>query len=378
MNRKWKNQKLGDLFSFKNGRAFKKEEWNSTGLPIIRIQNLNGNNSFNFYSGEYNRDILVQNGDLLFSWAGTVGSSFGPHIWQNGKGLLNQHIFAVSLKTDMCKRYAYYALEKITEDIEDQVNGSVGLVHITKGKLNNFKIPTPPIIEQKRIVEILDKAFENIAVMKSYTQKNLQNAQDLFKGYLNRIFSEKKQLTFRPLSCLCKLISGQHIDAKDYNIESKGIGYLTGPSDFGIFNPSISKWTEYPKRLAQAGDILITVKGSVGKINFLNIEKVAISRQLMAIRPFGINADYLYAFLSTHFEYFQSLSNGTAIPGISRKNVLTLMCPLPSEKEQQDTVNFIHKIKSEIHQLEAIYIHKLEVLNELKKALLDKAFTGKL
>jgi type I restriction enzyme S subunit len=82
----------------------------------------------------------------------------------------------------------------------------------------------------------------------------------------------------RTLGELCQLVSGQHIDAKDYNMESRGVGYLTGPSDFGQLHPVVSKWTEHPKVKARGGDILITVKGSgVGKINLLDLEEVAIS-----------------------------------------------------------------------------------------------------
>ena len=79
------------------------------------------------------------------------------------------------------------------------------------------------------------------------------------------------------LGAVCELISGQHIDARDYNTCGRGIGYLTGPSDFGPTNPVISKWTESPKVKAKCGDILITVKGSgVGKVNVLDLEEVAI------------------------------------------------------------------------------------------------------
>ena len=134
---------------------------------------------------------------------------------------------------------------------------------------------------------------------------------------------------------VCELISGQHIDAKDYNENGRGVAYLTGPSDFGERTPIVTKWTEFPKRMASPGDILITVKGSgVGKINFLDAE-VAISRQLMAIRPHGINTDFLYAFLWTHFDHFQSRSTGAAIPGISREDVLSLKCPVPPPSEQK-------------------------------------------
>src|SRR3546814_5243839 len=64
MTREVPQKRLGDLFIFKNGRAFKKEEWATTGLPIIRIQNLNSKDApFNHFAGEYSSDIFVEPGD---------------------------------------------------------------------------------------------------------------------------------------------------------------------------------------------------------------------------------------------------------------------------------------------------------------------------
>ena len=128
--------RLGDLFDFKNGRSFKKSEWKSSGLPIIRIQNLNDiSAAFNYFQSEYDKAIEVNSGDLLFSWSGTVGSSFGPHIWEREQGVLNQHIFKLNFKTDMVTKYAYFALLFITTEIERSVVGAVGLVHVTKKSL---------------------------------------------------------------------------------------------------------------------------------------------------------------------------------------------------------------------------------------------------
>ena len=130
---------------------------------------------------------------------------------------------------------------------------------------------------------------------------------------------------------LCQLISGQHIEAKNYNTEMRGVGYLTGPSDFGPIHPVISKWTEHPKIKAKTGDILITVKGSgVGKINLLDRNEVAISRQLMAVRVTKADPRFVHLFLSSTFDHFQSLSTGAAIPGISRDQVLGLASPADS------------------------------------------------
>ena len=176
------------------------------------------------------------------------------------------------------------------------------------------------------------------------------------------------------LGQVCELISGQHIEAKDYNEDGIGVAYLTGPSDFGERNPIVTKWTEFPKRMALGGDILITVKGSgVGKINWLDTE-VAISRQLMAIRPHGINTELLYYFLSAQFEHFQEASTGAAIPGISREDVLSLHCPIPPPREQQRLVAILDEAFEGIATAKANAEKNLQSAWELFEGYLESLF----
>jgi len=157
INPNWKYTKLGDVFEMVNGRGFKTSEWSPTGLPIVRIANLNSNDAtYNYYDGLYDEKIVVNDGDLLFSWSGTRGTSFGPHLWRRDKGLLNQHIFKMNAKNiPISLEFAYFYLKTIVPAIEAKAHGSGGLVHITKPELNLFEIPTPPIEEQQRIVDQL-------------------------------------------------------------------------------------------------------------------------------------------------------------------------------------------------------------------------------
>jgi restriction endonuclease S subunit len=187
----FKTSTLGNVMEFQNGRAFKSTEWSEQGLPIIRIQNLNNrNSSYNHYDGLFDDRILINNGDLLFSWSGTVGTSFGPHIWRGPRALLNQHIFKVTLKSSIEKQYAYYALLSITALIENNVNGSVGLTHITKAKLVNFEIPLPSLREQQDIVERLDKASAEAELLASQLLKRQDLASKLRNSLLNSVFTE--------------------------------------------------------------------------------------------------------------------------------------------------------------------------------------------
>lgn len=159
-NGKWPMVSIGDLCDLQNGRAFEPGDWEkemSGGLPIIRIQNLNNPQAeFNYYSGEVAERLIVHKGDLLFSWSGSRGTSFGPHIWQRDDGILNQHIYNVRHSDQVNRSFFYWVLKKAVEQVEDNLHGGVGLVHITKGNLERIEIPVPPLEEQERIVEELE------------------------------------------------------------------------------------------------------------------------------------------------------------------------------------------------------------------------------
>jgi type I restriction enzyme S subunit len=151
---------IGNICTLQNGRAFKPEEWSESGIPIVRIQNLNDETKpFNYCKLAIDKKFHVQSGDLLFSWSGTPGTSFGAFFWNRGKGFLNQHIFRVETNDALVwKPYLKLALNSQLNTIIGHAHGGVGLQHITKGKLESVEIFLPPIAEQRRIAAILDQA----------------------------------------------------------------------------------------------------------------------------------------------------------------------------------------------------------------------------
>ena len=153
----WPTVPIGEFCDLINGRAFKPQDWkdiSSGGLPIVRIQNLNTPDStFNYYTGEERDRFIINKGQLLFSWSGSRGTSFGAHIWNGGKAVLNQHIFNVGYdKARATKMYLFHALNKAVAQVEENLHGGVGLVHITKGNLETIQIPLPPLEVQQEIV----------------------------------------------------------------------------------------------------------------------------------------------------------------------------------------------------------------------------------
>ena len=157
---KWPMVQIGNLCELQNGRAFKPTDWEKKeggGLPIIRIQNLNDAGAdFNYFSGVVDDRLVVEPGDLLFSWSGSRGTSFGPHIWNRGRGILNQHIFNVRHGDQVDRHFFYWMLKHAVEEVEENLHGGVGLVHITKGNLERIEVPVPPLDEQERTVAELE------------------------------------------------------------------------------------------------------------------------------------------------------------------------------------------------------------------------------
>ncbi|MBC2605629.1 restriction endonuclease subunit S [Pelagicoccus albus] len=142
--------------------------------------------------------------------------------------------------------------------------------------------------------------------------------------------------TISSLSEAADIVAGQHIPSDLYSDDESGTPYLTGPVDFGMRVPSVTKWTSAPKVFAEKGDVLVTVKGSgVGKSN-LGID-AAIGRQLMAIRPRLTKIDqfYLYTFIKSVEPRIHKLAQGAAIPGIVKADLADLQIPLPPLAEQK-------------------------------------------
>lgn len=160
----WPKVSVGDALDLINGRPFKPTEWGKTGFPIVRIQNLNNPEApFNYYDGDLPKKFQLDDGDLLFAWSGTPGTSFGAHIWRGGKAWLNQHIFKVSFdESQFDKRFLRLAINQNLAEYIRAAHGAAGLAHITKGRFEDSELPQPPIDDQRRIVSEIEKQFTRL------------------------------------------------------------------------------------------------------------------------------------------------------------------------------------------------------------------------
>lgn len=395
---------LGQVMDFQNGRAFKTTEWKTTGLPIIRIQNLNEIEAqFNYFDGVFDDRILVDRDDLLFSWSGTVGTSFGPHIWNRERALLNQHIFKVKLDPSIEKRYAYYALLSMTSIIEESVNGAVGLTHITKTKLVNFRIPLPPLEEQQFIVEKLDNAFTDLNLLEGNLQKSEIKANSLLESLLSLVFSSgtdkiessipstKQEFGIKvvKLSDICTFSRGLTYSKDDEvgfsgNVVLRANNIDLDSNSLNFENLRYIKDSIKIKRekIAQKNSLIIcTASGSkahVGKVALIDEDYgYAFGGFMGQLTPSdNCNPKFLYYVLTSRLfkDFLMGLNDGTNINNLKFTDIENYRVPLPTLDNQNKFINKLDSVFAQIKLYkEQIKVKKDYVIN-LRQSVLSSAF----
>lgn len=387
----WPIVPLGELCRIELGRtparahALNWDEKRSTGNVWLSIADMptslhaKAKDSYEYVSDSAAEGMkIVPEGTLLVSFKLTLG-----RLCYAGRDLFTNEAIAAILDLDESRimlPFLYWYLTYFDWDAAAAGDHKIKGKTLNKAKLKALRVIVPPLEEQKRIVAVLDQAFAALDRARAHAEANLADAQRLFGLEVDRMRrSPAPSWPVLKLEKLAAVISGQHILAGEYNSERRGIGYLTGPSDFGDKRPIVSKWTEYPKRTAIRGDILITVKGSgVGSLNMMVEDELAISRQLMAIRTKPNLREFIYLTLEASYQHFQGLANGAAIPGISRSDVLDFELAMPTSAELPSLLNRLRTLRANSDRLAQGYSDRLTDIATLRQSLLQKAFSGEL
>lgn len=175
--------RMGDIATYINGYAFKPAQWEDSGYPIIRIQNLNDTNApYNYYSGNLADKYLIHNGDVLVSWA----THLEAYIWKGKEAWLNQHIFKVVFdKIEVDKTYFVYACEEALRQAFRNAHGfKPTMEHIKKADFDAAIVRLPNIQTQKEFATFV----EQIDKSKFVVQKALDEAQLLFDSLMQKYF----------------------------------------------------------------------------------------------------------------------------------------------------------------------------------------------
>ena len=344
--------KVKDICDLHNGRAFKPGDWGSEGLPIIRIQNLNDEKApFNYFSGEHSPVHEINDGDLLFSWSGTPGTSFGAFRWRRGKGVLNQHIFKILPKIEVDKEYLKYALNGNINTIIAKAHGGVGLQHITKKELDEIDIPIIALPDQLKAVDRISSAEKMIAMRKL----ELQKLDELVKAR----FVEQFSGTFEVVSAedVCSdIVDCPHSTPKYDEKELIYPAIRTSEIQNGSILWDSMKYVgvvEYENRVKrlkpERGDVVYAREGTYGDCVILPDEyKFCLGQRTMLFRPdYKIcTSAYLHAVLRSDAVKKQADESnaGSTVPHVNVADAKKFHFPLPPLELQQQFAAFVEQV----------------------------------
>jgi type I restriction enzyme S subunit len=177
---------LSNLVEFKPGKAWKTDNLSDDGMRVVRISNLTGEkDEYWQYNDDYEERRVIEDGDLLFSWAG-MRSSIGVHIYRGERALLNQHIYNLIPTSDISRKYLYYYLDYRMSDLYSLSQGGAVQIHLTKDIIERILIPELDASERDSIVAHLseiDNAIRNEMAQKNQLRRLKQGLmQDLLSG----------------------------------------------------------------------------------------------------------------------------------------------------------------------------------------------------
>ena len=382
----WEKKKLGDVCEkiFAGGdkpKEFSKFITDEFSVPIFA----NGEKNKGLYG--YTNIARISKPSITISGRGTIGYSeirtqpFVPIV---------RLITLLPNEETVDINYLHYGLKNI-----DFVNSGSSIPQLTVPMVKGYSIPFPKSLpEQKRIVNILDKAFAEIAQAKANAEQNLKNAKELFESYLNGIFENKgastgsatlwEEKTFEELSS--KIGDGLHgtpeYDKSGEYFFINGNNLNDGKIEIKEDTKRINKEEfEKHKRKLTNNTVLISINGTLGKVAFYNNEPVILGKSACYINfNDEVNKHYIKYLVKSplFFKNMGSLSTGATIKNFSLKSMRNYTLPLPPINEQKQIVIKLEELQAETQKLEAIYQKKIEDLDELKKSILQKAFNGEL
>jgi type I restriction enzyme, S subunit len=277
-------------------------------------------------------------------------------------------------------------LSGITEGMQSH---STGIRNLDGGAYKAIEIEFPEMSEQRRIVGILDEAFDGIATAKANAERNLQNARSLFEAYLQSVLAARENSwSEKALIELCSLFFDSAHRTPDYQLD--GIPALR-PRD--VVNGKLSlahaarvSESEYEiqsKRHQPApGDIVYSRELSYGWAALLpESPQVCLSQGMCVFRAAnGVESRYLLYVLNGATVRKQAIAAavGAAHPHINLGNIKAFKIPIPSLERQKEIVRQLDGIATQIERLESIYQKKLSAFDSLKQSFLQYAFEGSL
>lgn len=403
----WHVAKLGAATSFINGRAYALHEWEKSGTPVIRLQNLTGRGDEFYYSNlSLPEKQYCDYGDLLFMWS----ASFGPYIWSGTKAIYHYHIWKIQANSGYNKMYLYYMLDDMTERLKSGSSSGGTMLHVTKGKMESTLAAFPSIDEQTAIanalsdvdalIQELEKLIAKKQAIKTATMQQLLTGRTRLPQFAYRADGSKKgykqsELGEIPedweilvLGDICDFENGDRSSNYPAANEFSAVGMPfinAGHVSEGEIN--LRKMDYIPRHVYDrlgggkviSGDLVYCLRGSLGKFGVISEDfgLGAVASSLVIVRPNKLktSTNYLAAYFQSEIskKMITLWAGGAAQPNLGAKELAKFLIPISTIHEQDSIALFISDMEAEILALE----QRLAKTRQIKQGMMQELLTGR-
>ena len=393
----WREVQLGDGIHVKHGFAFKGEYFTAAGeYMVLTPGNFLEKGGFRvrdgkerFYHADFPEEYLLAEGDLIVAMTeqgeGLLGSA--ARIPAEGKYLHNQRLGLVQITDSelLDKRFLYWIFNSagVRAQIRASATGAK-VKHTAPERIKKVRLKVPELSDQQAIAWVLDSYDDLIAT----NQRRIALLEDAarrqyrewfvhlrFPGYESVPVKDGVPAGWAklPLGDVAEITMGQSPESKYYNTDGDGLPFHQGVSDFGHRFVKHETYTKQATRIAEAGDILCSVRAPVGRLNFTR-DKIAIGRGLSAMRSRTGHQSLLFYQLDALFVEEDMIGGGAIFASVGKKELFGQLILQPSTSIATTFNRLVSDLDLQIENLDS----QNQELAKARDLLLPKLMSGQL
>ena len=407
----WQIRTLGEVCKFQRGLTYAKgDEVDTSKNIVLRANNIDvSSNLMNFNDLKFISDTVsvpdskkVRKDSILICTASGSKSHLGKvaFIDDDYDYAFGGFMGMITLSSGLYPKYLFHLMTSLLyKDFISALADGVNINNLKFDDLMSFKVSFPSLAEQQRIVTILDEAFEGIATATANAKKNLTNALELFESELQSVFANKcVGWEEKKLEELCDIKHGFAFDGQDFTNStdsSKPIVITPGNfTEYGTLNFTDRNTKRFfstvPKEFVfNRGDLVVVMTDLSSNMKILGrpamierdgvLHNQRIGRILIKAESIDIRLIYYFLMTKRYLNNVKLSATGTMVKHTAPKRILSNKVTFPPDlSEQRTIVTKLDQLSTETKKLEAIYQQKLVALEELKKSILNQAFSGQL
>jgi type I restriction enzyme S subunit len=406
----WEYIRLEEIAEFRNGVNFTCDSF-GTGIKVINVADFKDKMYPDYENlGEldseanWSNECFLRENDIVFVRSNGNKNLIGRSIFikdlpENIKITFSAFCIRLRFKEidAICPQFYLYIFKSpLFRGILSQYGNGTNISNLNQDILNNMSIPRPSLTIQSQIAIILSSYDELIENNKQRIKLLEEMAAEIYKewfvrmrfpGYqtakfFNELGEEVKGGTegalpegweHSRLESACDIQMGQSPLSEFYNEDNEGLPFHQGVTNFNNRFPNHVIYCTDLKRVADEGDILLSVRAPVGRINIATSQLV-IGRGLCSIKHKMNLPNYCYYLLKDVFIKEDSFGNGAVFNAVSKNDLLRIKIIQPTF----DVCNKFQEIIKPLDDEIKVLTDKNQLLQQTRDLLLPRLISGKL